>query len=324
MLRKAPVQDQWKGVALAYWMSLKLQQEDWGSALKAAETDQALVLTDFWARFIKTQTVAALAGRVRSLWETGSLEEILLLTHQWPTCLDALPFSAQVCLAKTYESLGMYRSAVEVYSRFTTDPASLFQGARLAWKAEEYGKAETLLKKYFASGDKEQRENAKMLGVSLLFHLNRPRAVKKYLRGIGFSGEPCLLAAVGEVEESLGMIREAIRHYQAALEASTSSEQDRRTLLRKIANLYYRHGQYAQSLAYASRSLGMNASEKSSTSEPIEVLSLLRLEKKEKAGSRAERLPSGLGAKVVKEVVAAEDLTTTLQRQGYAFSSPAR
>jgi len=319
MLRRASVQDYWKGVALAYWMSVKSQQEDWGSALQAAEADQALVLTDFWARYIKTQTVTALASRVRSLWDEGSLEEILLLAHRWPTYLDALPFSAQVCLAKTYERLGMYRSAVDVYSRFTTDPASLFQGAKLAWMAEEYETAETLLKRYFATGDKVQWEDAKMLGVSLLVHLNRPKAAKKYLHGIGFAGDPALLIAVGEAEESLGMVPGAIRHYQAALEASVNSDEERKTLLRRIANLYYQKGDYTESLAYARQSLGMNASGKSGPSEPIEVLSLLRLEKQEKAGPRAEKLSGGLSAKVVKEIVAAEDLATKLQRQGYAF-----
>jgi hypothetical protein len=319
MLRASPLPDYWKGIALAYWMSLKIEQEDWVSALHAAEKDQALVLTREWARYLEKQTVKALAGQVRSLSEAGSHEETLLLAYQWPAYLEKLPFTSQVFLARAYESLGMYRSAAEVYGRFRTDPNSLFQAARLAWRAGEYTRAEALLRSYFATGDAGNREDARMLGVSLLFHLNRPAAAKRYLRGIGVSGDPSLLAAVARVEESLGMVPAAIRHYRAALENTQGPDEERKPLLRKIASLYYEEGAYKKSLSYARRSLGTGARDQSTRTEPIEVLSLLRLEKQDQAKPKSERLRGGVSAKVVKEIVATEDLATTLQRQGYAF-----
>lgn len=318
MVRSSTGHDYWRGVALAYLLSLRLQQEQWASALEAAEEDRAIVLREPWARYVEEKIVEALTAETGRLWEAGSQEDIPLLVHRWPAYLQKLPFSAQVRLAKSYESLAMNRSAADLYSRFTADPGGLVQGARLACRVGEYETAEAMLKGCFETGDPRLREEAKMLDVIVLFHLNRPDAARQRLREIGDSGDPLLLAEVAGVEESLGEVQGAIRRYRAALETSGASDLQRTRLLRRIAGLYYEQGDYANALACVGQALGTVDPAAAKGSEPVEVLSLLKLDRRELAKPKVEGLQGGLTAKIVQEIVAADELTTALQRKGYA------
>jgi tetratricopeptide (TPR) repeat protein len=157
-----------------------------------------------------------------------------------------------------------------------------------------------------------------MLDVIVLFHLNRPDAARQRLREIGDSGDPLLLAEVAGVEESLGEVQGAIRRYRAALETSGASDLQRTRLLRRIAGLYYEQGDYANALACVGQALGTVDPAAAKGSEPVEVLSLLKLDRRELAKPKVEGLQGGLTAKIVQEIVAADELTTALQRKGYA------
>jgi hypothetical protein len=318
MLRSSAGNDYWNGVALAYLLSLRLQQEAWASALEAAEEGRAVVLAEPWARYVQEKTVEALTAEIGRLWEAGSHEEIPLIAHRWPAYLEKLPSSAQVRLAKSYESLAMNRSAADLYSRLTADPGGLFQGARLAWSAGEFQTAEAMLDRYLATGDQGQREEAKMLEVILLSRLNRAEAARERLRETGDSGDPVLLAEVAAVEESLGQTQAAIRRYRAALESSGLKGPERARLLGRIAGLYYEQGDYANALAWSRQTAGTDGAAAAKAPEEVEVLSLLKLDKLDLAKPRAEGLQGGPTAGIVREIVAAEDLITTLQRKGYA------
>jgi len=312
-------QDYWKGVALAYLMSLRSEPEEWAETLLLAQRAQALVLSEAWAETLSRMVLKAVESGIGSLWESGAHVELLILAEKWRRYQNDLPPDTQLFIGKAYEEAGLVRAALEVYSRLSSDPNALFRGARLAWRCGKYQEAQALLEAYLSSDPKTHKSDAKLLLACVYARRNRLERAKECLRGMGSIRDPSLWIALGEVEISMGMVDLAIDHLKTALREASISETQRRHLLCILGVLNYRRGSYKQALRYFRLGKDGQKSGQGVLTEPIEILCLARLDKLESARAQLEELPKGPEADVVEGILDAEDLTRSLQRNGYAF-----
>lgn len=312
-------QDAWKGVGLAYLISLRSGPEEWAEALHLAERAKALVLSAHWTNELREKTVEALEGGIRSLWEADAHEKLLILAEKWRSCQEDLPESAQLLIGKAYEEARLHGSALEVYSRLSSVPDALFQGARLAWRCEKYEEAKALLETYLESNNRAQRNEAKLLLACVHARCNRLELAKECLRGVSKTQDPSLLIALGGVEASMGMLDLAIEHLQTALEEAKISVTERQHLLYILAELNYQRGRFNEALRYFQLAkVGEGAGEGVPTG-PMEILCLTRLDKISQARAQLQKLPKGQDADLVKEILDAEDTIRRLNRNGHAF-----
>ena len=312
-------EDYWKGVALAYLMALRPEPEEWAESLLLAQRAQALVLSEEWAGILGRMTLRAVDGGIGSLWQSNAHEELLILAEKWRHYQNDLLPDTQLFIGKAYDEAGLYQAALEVYSRLASDPNTLFRGARLAWKCGEYQKAQTLLEAYLASGGKTYKNDAKLLLACVYARHNSLEQAKECLRGMGPIRDPSLWVVLGGVEVSMGMVDLAINHLQTALAEASIPETERRHLLYTLGALNYRRGSYKEALRYLRLAKEGVDSGQGIPTGPIEILCLARLDKLELARGELTKLPKGLEANVVEEILDAEDLARDLQRNGYAF-----
>jgi tetratricopeptide (TPR) repeat protein len=311
--------DYWKGVGLAYLMSLRSQPEEWAESIQLAERANGLVLPPYWAGVVRERTVEAMEGGIESLWEGKAHEELLILAEEWRSHQADLSQKVQLLIGKAYEQAGLKRAALQVYSRLSSDPDALFQGARLAWRCGSYDEAEALLEKYLDSTGQKQRNDAKLLLACVYARQNRLDRAKESLRGMGRIEDPSMLIALGSVEASMGMRDLAIDHLQTGLEGAVISEEERQHLLYLLAELNYQQGRFQEALRcfrLAGRGEGV---EKGIPTEPMEVLCLARIDKLGEARTLLGKTPKDQEADLVKEILDAEDLFRSLRREGYGF-----
>jgi hypothetical protein len=311
--------DYWKGVGLAYLMSLQSQPEEWAESLQLAERARGLVLLPFWAGVLRERTVEAMEGGIESLWEGKAHEDLLILAEEWRSHQADLSQRVQLLIGKAYEQAGLKRAALQVYSRLSSDPDALYQGARLAWSSGIYDQAQSLLEKYLESTGQKQRNNAKLLLACVYARLNRLDRAKETLRGMGPVEDPSMLIALGSVEASMGMRGLAIDHLQTGLEGAVISEEERGHLLYLLAGLNYQEGNFQEALRcfrLAGRGEGV---EQGIPTDMMEVLCLARIEKHSEAHTLLGKTPKDQESDLVKEILDAEDLSRSLKREGYGF-----
>jgi tetratricopeptide (TPR) repeat protein len=312
-------QDYWKGVALAYLMSLRSKPEEWAESLLLAQRAQALVLSRPWKETLSEMTLRSVRCGIGSLWDSDAHEELLILAEKWRRYQHELPQDTQMLIGKAYEEAGLYGAALEVYSRLSDDPNALFRGARLAWRCEKYQEAQSLLEAYLSSDGKTHKSDAKLLLACVYARRDRLDRAKECLRGMGSIRDPSLWIALGEVEASMGMVDLAIDHLKTALGEASISETERRHLLYMLGVLNYRRGSYKEALRYFRLGKEGGKPGQGVVAEPIEILCLARLDKFESARGQLEKLPKGPEADVVKAILDAEDLARSLQKHGHAF-----
>jgi tetratricopeptide (TPR) repeat protein len=311
--------DYWKGVGLAYLMSLRSQPEEWAESLQLAERARGLVLPPYWAGVVRERTVEAMEGGIESLWEGKAHEELLILAEEWRRHQADLPQGVQLLIGKAYEQAGLKRAALQVYSRLSSDPDALFQGARLAWSCGDFDQAQSLLEKYLDSTGQKQRNNAKLLLACVYARQNRLDRAKETLRGVGSIEDPSMLIALGRVEALMGMRRLAIDHLQTGLEGAVISEEEREHLLYFLAELNYQQGNFQEALRYFRLAGRGEGGEQGIPTEPMEVLCLARIDKLGEARALLGKTPKDQEADLVKEILDAEDLFRSLKREGYGF-----
>jgi len=319
MLVSSSNRDYWKGVGLAYLMSLRSQPEEWAESLQLAERARGLVLPPYWAGVVREKTVEAMEGGIESLWEGKAHEEVLILAEEWRSHQADLSQKVQLLIGKAYEQAGLKSAALQVYSRLSSDPDALFQGARLAWRCEKYDEAQVLLQKYLDSTGQEHRNDAKLLLACVYARQNRLDRAKECLRGMGRIKDPSMLIALGSVEASMGMRELAIEHLQTALEGAVISEEERHHLLYLLAELNYQQGRFHEALRcfrLAGRGEGV---EHPAPTDSMEVLCLARIDKVDDARAILGKTPKDQEADLVKEILDAEDLLRSLRREGYGF-----
>ncbi len=311
--------DYWKGVGLAYLMSLRSQPEEWAESLQLAERARGLVLPPYWVGVVRERTVDAMEAGIESLWEGNAHDEVLILAEEWRTHQADLSQNVQLLIGKAYEQAGLKRAALQVYSRLSSTPVALFQGARLAYECGRYEEAQGLLEKYLHSTSQEHRNNAKLLLACVYARQNRLAQAKECLRGMGRIQDPSMLIALGAVEASMGMRDLAIEHLQTALEGAVISEEERHHLLYLLAELNYQQGRFHEALRcfrLAGRGEGV---EQGIPTKPMEVLCLARIDKLGEAHTLLGKTPKDQEADLVKEILDAEDLLRSLRREGYGF-----
>ena len=311
--------DYWKGVGLAYLMFLRAQPEEWAETIQLAERARGLVLTPYWADVVREKTVEAMEGGIESLWERKAHEELLILAEEWRSHQADLSQKVQFLIGKAYEQAGLKSAALQVYGRLSSDPDALFQGARLAWRCEEYDEAKALLEKYLDSTDQKHRNNAKLLLACVYARQNRLDQAKEALRGMGRIEDPSMLIALGSVEASMGMRDLAIDHLQIGLEGAVISEEERQHLLYLLGELNYQQGRFQEALRCFRLAGGGEGVEQAISTEPMEVLCLARIDKTGEAHTLLGKTPKDQETDLVKEILDAEDLFRSLRREGYGF-----
>lgn len=319
MLVSSSSRDYWKGVGLAYLMFLRSQPDEWAESIQLAERARGLVLPPYWAGVVREETVEAMEGAIESLWEEKAHEELLILAEEWRSHQADLSQESQILIGKAYEQAGLSHAALQVYSRLSSDPDALFQGAQLAWKCEKYDEAQTLLERYLESADQEKRNDAKLLLACVYARQNRLDRAKESLRGMGRIEDPSMLIVLGSVEASMGMRDLAIGHLQTGLDGAVISEEERQHLLYLLAELNYQQGSFHEALRYfrlAGRGHGV---EREIPTEPMEVLCLARIDKLGEANTLLGNTPKDQETDLVKEILDAEDLFRSLRREGYGF-----
>lgn len=311
--------DYWKGVGLAYLMCLRSQPDEWAEAIQLAERARGLVLPPYWAGVVREKTVEAMEGGIESLWEGKAHKELLILAEEWRSHQADLSQKVQFLIGKAYEQAGLKNAALQVYSRLSSDPDALFQGARLAWRCEKYDEARALLEKYLDSTDREHRNDVKLLLACVYARQNRLDQAKEALRGMGRIEDPSMLIALGSVEASMGMRDLAIDHLQTGLEGAVISDEERQHIRYLLAELNYQQGRFQEALRcfrLAGRGEGV---EQAISTEPMEVLCLARIDKLGEAQTLLGNTPKDQETDLVKEILDAEDLFRSLRREGYGF-----
>jgi tetratricopeptide (TPR) repeat protein len=264
-------------------------------------------------------TLRAVECGIGSLWARDAHEELLILAEKWRRYQNELPQATQLFIGKAYEEAGLYKAALEVYSRLSSDPDAIFRGARLAWRCGRYQEAQALLEAYLSSDGKSHKNDARLLLACVHARSNRIERAKECLRGMGSIRDSSLWIALGEVEASMGMVDLAIDHLRTALGEASISEAERRHLLYTLGALNYRRGSYKEALRYFRLGKEGEKPGQGIETEPIEILCWARLDRLESARAQLKELPQGLEADVVKGILDAEDLARSLQRNGYAF-----
>jgi tetratricopeptide (TPR) repeat protein len=311
--------DYWKGVGLAYLMSLRTQPEEWPESMELAERARGLVLPPYWAGVLREKTVEAMEWGIESLWEGKAHEELLILAEKWRTHQADLSQDVQLLIGKAYERAGLKGAALQVYSRLSADPGALFQGARLAWRCGEYDEARGLLEKYLDSTGQEQRNDAKMLLACIYARQKRLDRAKECLRGAGRIHDSSILIVLGSVEASMGMRDLAIDHLQTALEEATTSEEERRHLLHLLAELNYQQGRFHEALRCFRLAGDLEGMEDRAPVESMEALCLARIDKSDEARTLLGKTLQDQETDLVKEILDTEDLLGRLRREGYGF-----
>jgi tetratricopeptide (TPR) repeat protein len=311
--------DYWKGVGLAYLMSLQAARDEWAQGLQLAERAKGLVLPPFWADVLRQRTVDAMEAGIESLWEDEAHEDLLILAEKWRDHQADLSEKAQLLIGRAYEQAGLNRAALEVYSRLSADPEALFEGARLAWRCGEYDEARTLLEKVLDSTAWERGNDAKMLLACVHARQNRLDLAKQCLKGVGRIHDPSILIAMGGVEASMGMRDLAIDHLQTALEEAEISEAERFHLLYLLGELNYQQGRVHEALrCFRLVGLGEGVASRPPTG-PMEALCLARIDKAGEARALLTKTPKDEETALVEGILDAEDLHDRLRREGYGF-----
>ena len=310
-------QDSWKGVALAYLISLTKPAE-WAESLRIAERAKALVLPSYWAVLLGRKTTEALGAGILSLWEAGSHEELLILAEIWGSSQPELPRNVQLLIGKAYEGAGLAGSALEVYGRLSPDPKALFLGARLALKSGRYEEALTWLEQVLDLDSKDHKNDAKLLLACVHARRNRLDLAKESLRGLGRIQDPSLLATLGSLEASVGRVELAIDHLETALQSSAVCETERGHLHHRLGELNYRQGRFEEALRRFRQARGGEDNAPGSLTGPMEALCLARLGKPEPARAKLEKLAQDQETAIVKEILDAEDLLRAFSGKGYA------
>jgi len=319
MLVSSTHRDYWKGVGLAYLMSLRSQPEEWAESLQLAERARGLVLPPYWAGVIRERTVEAMEGGIESLWEGKAHQELLILAEEWRTHQADLSQKVQLLIGKAYEGANLKSAALRVYSRLSSNPEALFQGARLAWRCENYIEARDLLEKYLDSTGQEHRDDAKLLLACVYARQNRLDRAKEALRRIGRIENSSMLIALGSVEASMGMRDLAIEHLQTALDGAAISEEERQHLLYLLAELNYQQARFHEALR-CFRLAGNGAEmDQGGATDSMEVLCLARIDKVDDALALLGKTPKDQETDMVEEILDTEDLLRILRRDGYGF-----
>jgi tetratricopeptide (TPR) repeat protein len=319
LLISSSARDYWKGVGLAYLMTLQSQPEKWAESLQLAERARGLVLPPYWAGVVRERTVEAMEGGIKSLWEQKDHDDLLILAEEWRGHQADLSQEAQLLIGKAYEQAGLKRAALQVYSRLSSDPDALFQGARLAWRCESYDEAQALLEKYLDSTGQEHRHDAKLLLACVYARQNRLDLAKESLRGMGRIENPSMLIALAGVEASMGMRDLAIDHLQTALEGAEISEEERQHLLYVLAELNYQQGRFQEALRCFQLAGGGEGVEHPASIDSMEALCLARINRVDDARALLGKTPKNQETDLVEEILDAEDLFRNLRRKGYGF-----
>jgi len=310
--------DYWKGIAYAYLLALKQHEGKWSELLQTAREARALVLTSAWHGHLQEQTVWALEQALRELGEGGAAEDILLLAGQWTDCHPLLSAEGHRIIGKAYERLGLVGPALEVCRGFPDDPGALLEGARMAWMNEQYETALDFLKQYEKSGPQAVPNEARLLRGCLLFQIGSIEGAAKCLEGSREGASIAVLVGVGEVEVRLGMFDQAAEDYRAALEKGLNSPEEKRHVLSRMADLCYRQGKFSEAAQQAQMAAETSCAGAGMCPDPVGILAQLRLGQLGPARQQAGELAKGPDAALVQEIVAAQNLIETLQRNGYA------
>jgi tetratricopeptide (TPR) repeat protein len=319
MLVSSSDRDYWKGVGLAYLMFLRSQPEEWAESIQLAERARGLVLPPYWTAVVREKTVEAMEGGIESLWQGKAHEELLILAEEWRSHQADLSKKVQFLIGKAYEQAGLKNAALQVYSRLSSDPDALFQGARLAWRCEKYDEAQALLEKYLDSTGPEHRNDAKLLLACVYARQNRLDQAKEALRGMGRIEDPSMLIALGSVEASMGMRDLAIDHLQTGLAGNVISDEERQHILYLLGELNYQQVRFQEALRCFRLAGQGEGVEQAISTEPMEVLCLARIDRLGEARTLLGNTPKDQETDLVKEILDAEDLFRSLRREGYGF-----
>ncbi len=312
--------DYWKGVAFIYLIALAQHQEEWGGSLLLAKESRNVVLTKYWENQLKRLSINALEYLIGILFEKELYKEILFLMAEWHEFETLLATEHQLLIADAYKKLNIYGPALAMYKNLASTGPTFLAACRLAWECERYKEARTFLRRYHEKKSNRNKNEARLLGVCLLFQQKKFKAAKKLLqRGSHYTEDSSLLIAVGMIEDSLGLLESGIADLQAALDIEGLIPEEKPYLRYRIAEMYYRLGRFSDALNYLKPEGTAGDIAQSSIPKPLEIFSLLRLKQEKLAIERSRELSEGQGDKSAQEIVAVEELITSMRKNGYDF-----
>ena len=309
-----------KSIAFIYLLTLRQEEKKWGESLLISEESQVITFDKYWDKHRLQLTVRSLEHVIKELLEKKQYKELLLLLAKWRRYEPFLSSGVQIDIAKAYEQLKIIPPAIRIYDQYATTPEAYFYSARLAWFYQRYNEADAFLAKYHKTPSGIFTNEARLLGACLLYHRNKHEAAKKLLNsGSHETQDTALLIDTGKVEVSLGMLTEAVRDFQAALQGELISQEDRQFLRYAIAELLYRQGKYAEAVSYLRPEDDEDLPKQGGVPDPLEIMCLLNLKKAKEAKQLSTRLGEGQGAVTAKEAVAIDELLGVLRKEGYDF-----
>ena len=310
--------DYWKGIAYTYLLALKHRQGKRAEWLQTAREARGLALTPEWERHVREQRVRALEESLSELAKEGSPEDILLLAGQSGDVRPFLSTEAQRVIREAYERLGFMAPDSGVSKgEPQEDPGAQLRAARMAWMNEQVETAWELLGQYEKKGSQVDLNEARLLRACLLFQLGNLDGASKCLEGSREGVSIEVLLGVAKVESRLRMFGEAAADFGAALEKGLASQDERRHVHRRMAELSYRQGKFAEAAHHAEMAEEKSSAGAGRAPEPVGILARVRLGQLEPANQQAGQMPSGPDAVVIREIMEVQNLVEALQRNGY-------
>jgi tetratricopeptide (TPR) repeat protein len=197
------------------------------------------------------------------------------------------------------------------------DPGAQLRAARMAWMNEQVETAWELLGQYEKKGSQVDLNEARLLRACLLFQLGNLDGASKCLEGSREGVSIEVLLGVAKVESRLRMFGEAAADFGAALEKGLASQDERRHVHRRMAELSYRQGKFAEAAHHAEMAEEKSSAGAGRAPEPVGILARVRLGQLEPANQQAGQMPSGPDAVVIREIMEVQNLVEALQRNGY-------
>ena len=126
-----------------------------------------------------------------------------------------------------------------------------------------------------------------------------------------------VLFRAAKVEISLGLTEQAIDDLLLALDKDDVSEEDRQKILCELGAVYYRQGQFRAAKRYFQMRREGGFPEIQVRAEPIEALTLLKLDQLKAVKAAADRLTDIQDKAFFEEIIATDEMIRTFQRNEY-------
>jgi len=308
-----PANDYWKGVAHTYLLHIHLQRKEWRPALATAQKGRMLILGESWNRRLLEGAIQALEQGIEDLATSANPAAVWLLAQKWKDYLPSLKPETRLRLARSFQELGLWQAALDLYHENEGDPKAWLEAAKLALQGDDLEAASAFCEKLLALPDAPYKNEAKWLLGCVRFRQAKQDQARALLTEAGTCQDPRLLVEGGRAALAMGMTDWGIERLEKAAASQGLDPQERTQVVQELAEARYMLKQCEQSFQ-ALDQMGPESTDSETQVSQWKVLCLLRSGKTAEARRVLEHLPAGPDRVRAEEILRADETIAAMEK----------